>query len=403
MIARFTFLLADRLFIPADHTLTPLRAERGGYEVLIHPPCSSGVPREAFDIISDTPTRAIGEALTNNCVSVITDAVTVNDKPTLAVDALRLDFHKVAFDRPLKPRVADGGQRRRESWPHDPPVELAVEIGNDVIEKLRVTMGAANLRRLDVETTFFALQYLHDDGSPLPNSEFVRGMYHSPQRHAFSILTKGCWERLASLKAEYVPPVWDLLLLDASAQLPEVGAAIALASAGLEVMIEDVLNRLSSITKSVPDELWEWINSRDHWSKEPSVTEQFDVLLKVFVGESLKQDAGLWQAFQELRSARNSLAHRGVPKAKGKPVDSVEAERLVNKAHEIAGWVEQRLPSELRRPRVAEGVTVRLTRPYTDRVLPDSVLTLRQASASKDTKLDATGPNQWMVENESDD
>jgi hypothetical protein len=46
--------------------------------------------------------------------------------------------------------------------------------------------------------------------------------------------------------------------------------------------------------------------------REPTVEDQFSVLLSVLVGHSLKDNARLWERLVNLRDARNSFVHTGV-------------------------------------------------------------------------------------------
>jgi hypothetical protein len=94
-----------------------------------------------------------------------------------------------------------------------------------------------------------------------------------------------------------------------------------------------------------------WIKERDdeHWLKTPSVAERFDRLLRVFTGQSLKDEPALWKGFTEIRKARNALAHQGIAETGGKPVDSVKAKALVDTAEKIIAWVERLLPETHRR------------------------------------------------------
>jgi hypothetical protein len=78
----------------------------------------------------------------------------------------------------------------------------------------------------------------------------------------------------------------------------------------LEVRIEAALNELARLFGVRPD-VWEWLNDRGDYRKEPSTVEQFDSLLKSVTGRTLKEDNRLWEAFQNLRKARNAFAHDG--------------------------------------------------------------------------------------------
>ena len=123
------------------------------------------------------------------------------------------------------------------------------------------------------------------------------------------MVDKQHWETAVSLTLADVP-IYISLVLDSEAALPDAGAAIALASTALETLIETHLGRLAA---AKCPELWSWIANRGHG---PSTEEQFDVLLKIFSGKSLKDEKGLWDAFQRLQRARNKFVHTGKSRRK---------------------------------------------------------------------------------------
>jgi hypothetical protein len=115
----------------------------------------------------------------------------------------------------------------------------------------------------------------------------------------------------------------------------------------LEIYIQWALDVLHK-ERPLPTGLWDWINDRGgFWLKNPSVEEQFDVLLRVLTGRSLKEEPQLWTRFLELRTARNSLAHKGAARLAGKLVDAGKARELVDNANKIIKWVESLLPEGL--------------------------------------------------------
>jgi hypothetical protein len=84
-----------------------------------------------------------------------------------------------------------------------------------------------------------------------------------------------------------------------------------------------------------------WITKRGFFLKEPSTDEQFDVLLKIFSGKSLKDEPTLWEAFRNLKEARNNFVHKGRAEIGGKPVTSDVASRLVASTRDIIRWTEK--------------------------------------------------------------
>jgi hypothetical protein len=168
----------------------------------------------------------------------------------------------------------------------------------------------------------------------------------------FSIYAVGMnatmWEAVGAVGPEYRPRPWEALLYDAEAHLPDVVPALVLAAAALEVLIGHALSVLAP-TKEQAKLLWHFINNRGDYRKEPSVVEQFDVLLNALSGRSLKERADLWEAFKNLRAARNSLMHEGKLTIGGQPVSQHTAHLLVTRAKEVGEWLDALLPLEHRR------------------------------------------------------
>lgn len=153
---------------------------------------------------------------------------------------------------------------------------------------------------------------------------------------------------------DFTPQVWDMLLLDAHAQLPDVNTSIVLANAALESFINIALDILAKDSTVAP-ESWKWLTSRgDDWRKQPSAKEKFDQVLFLLTGRSLKNEKpDLWEAFDKLRSARNSIVHQGKAtlgtKKLATEVSPEMAKELLTGAGRIISWVESTMPEEKRR------------------------------------------------------
>jgi hypothetical protein len=128
--------------------------------------------------------------------------------------------------------------------------------------------------------------------------------------------------------------------------MPSIGPALVLAATALEVFISRVLDRLAP-TKVVPPELWHWINERDNRLKEPALEEQYDVLMKFLTGHSLKDEPLLWEAFKNLKDARNAFVHEGIAKIGRIPVSTETANKLIASASNIIEKTREWLPNEL--------------------------------------------------------
>ena len=166
---------------------------------------------------------------------------------------------------------------------------------------------------------------------------------------------------------DFTPYVWDSLLLDAHAQGEDANAAIVLANAALEAAVDFALEVLARSSK-VSYQSYEWLANKRDFTKQPSVKEKFDEMLYLIARRSLKtEEEQLWQAFLNLRDARNSMVHEGkavIKKGKKKvPVDSQVAADLTKEAAKIIHWLENLLPEELRRQKIKYDYEMNLTVP----------------------------------------
>jgi len=115
---------------------------------------------------------------------------------------------------------------------------------------------------------------------------------------------------------------------------------------------------LSGAPSVVPRSLWTWINDRGDYRKEPSVLDQYDTLLKVFTGRSLRDEAELWEALRNIKDARNSFVHEGKAMIGKRDVSLADARALLAKAERIVQWVELFLPETARRPRLTQTIRI---------------------------------------------
>jgi hypothetical protein len=263
---------------------------------------------------------------------------------------LTIDFFKDDFERP-RSQLEDDFSNSLETG--DPPLRLAFEIANDFLGHLRSLSGSHVIKLLTKDENCWLLDYLDDEGQQLPlEATKFRRRFQSPIRGSFAVLTKEMWDKINSLESKMQIPIWETLLFDARALLPHVGPAIVVANAALECFIPWALDRLQEQSK-IPPELWNWIYGRKDWYQGPSVEEQYDILLKVLSGRSLKEDNERWEAFKKLREARNKFSHEGRPST-GKRKTEVTlplAEHLIESAVEIVQWAEALLPEAVRRPK----------------------------------------------------
>lgn len=326
MIARFTVAVPLDIVVPEGVPFNLYAWEEDGYRIVVHPPVKTDVPRTGPEPSS----------------------LKLDGEPAFLANGLTIDFYKATqadFDRTPKstaPRGADN------TGAGDPPLSLAIKSANSFLTRLRHVTRASQISLLPDNTVPWRFRYLNDDGSELTTQPGVfRGRFGTGVSFSYVSIDKAIWETVNSLPSDFQPPVWDGLRLDALAALPRVGTAIVLAATALEVFIQSTLDRLAD-GSSVPHDLWKWIHNRAYTNQEPGAADQFDVLLHVLTGHSLKEDQKLWESFINLKSARNAFVHEGVAKIGKTEVDAKKASELVHRVSDVINWVRERLPESAR-------------------------------------------------------
>jgi hypothetical protein len=301
------------LVVPEGVTFTLSTYEDSGYEVTPRPP-----------VRSDAPTRVD-----------VPENLQVNDGPAFVANAIEIDFRKPMFERTSESSL-------------DPPKEVLFRAITSLLIRIRYVTRGIHVRPVTLRNTNWYLRYLKDDGSDLDQAAgMVRGRGGRAMSFSLATVDVDIWNRVNSLGPTWTPPPWDEILLDANAALPHVGTVVALAATALEVFIANILDSLATSGR-IPEDLWQWINDRGNWLKDPSTDEQFDRLLKHLSGHSLKEKGDLWEAFQNLRTARNTFVHGGVAMIGRNPLTDEDARRLLVKANEIVNCVRGWLPPDRR-------------------------------------------------------
>lgn len=250
-------------------------------------------------------------------------------------DTLQIYFYKSEFNRGT---TSD----------FDPPLNLIAEVANDFLLKLRFVTGGFQIKPINISKTNTHLTYLNDDETELEKQEgLIRGRGSKKVQFSVTGVNKHVWKDVHTLNPSLDLPAWKTLLLDANSVLPEVGPAIVLTFTALEVFISKTLNDVALIKKS-DEKLWNWINDRGFFLKNPSLEEQYSFLSEHLIGKSIKEDQNLWQAFKNLQTIRNSFAHTGVASLGGKAVDEIQTLEFIRKAFEITEFIKKQLPDELK-------------------------------------------------------
>lgn len=352
MLARFRVLLPYTFSVPyRDYAaMRPHEFRYDEYRVRAYPPLAANVDPSVEDVTSPIPLMdAIVDLEEKALVAPIT-AIKINGQESVQANLLQLDLLAARDFRRL----------RHQKQEPDPPLDVLFKLANSLLARIRAAGRLANVRPVDLDSSAgWKLEYLTDNGEKLPKDESLfRACSSSSTSWRISAMPAGVWDVARALPDDFSPPIWDTLLLDANAQLPDVNTSIVLANAALESLIRFSLDVLAE-GSSIPPESWKWLSARnDDWLKQPSVKEMFDQALYLLTRRSLKKEQPeLWKAFDELRDARNSMVHRGkaVVKRKSKK-DSPEGEvtpqkarELVDGAGRIIRWVESLLPAEHRR------------------------------------------------------
>ena len=315
MLAKLDLLLPFEITIPKEEHFSIYQYNDEGYNIRIFPPMKT-----KHSIAQDD-----------------SDEILINGKPTFQANNLRIYFQKDNFDR-------------RQDSECDPPHPLIARTINSFLLKLRFVTRGSKICPITFPQTSWHLQYLNDDESELDKAEgLVKGRGAKTYNISWTLLDNDIWERIFELPPNYIPPQWDSLLLDANKALPEIGPSVVLAATALEVFISHILNELPK-NDIISKDLWDWVNNRENWSKEPSPVEQFDILLKSFLGVSLKDNIDLWESFMNLKKARNSFVHEGIAEIGKKPITVEETQMLLVKANEIVRFIKNELPDELQWP-----------------------------------------------------
>lgn len=327
MLAKVHILVPFEMTLPLGAEYKVYGYEKDGYQIYFDIPTLSGKPK-----LPDAP-----------------EEVLINGMPSVQADVITLTFKKDHFERGL-------------DSPVDPPALLIDSALNSFLARLKYVSKAPQVKPIEFANSQWHLSYLNDDGTEL---EKVDGLVRGRGTRSFSFTFLGCdpllWDHIFNLPEGFIPPPWSLLLIDARGALPHVGTALVLAATALEILIAELLDQLASKT-AIPSDLWDWVNDRGHWQKEPSVEEQYDQLLKIMTGHSLKEDGALWEGLKNLRSARNSFVHEGKAKIGGKEVSVSEVLTLIGRAEAIVVKIREWLPEDCRWPLINHTIQIQMSK-----------------------------------------
>lgn len=331
MIAKLEALLPFSITIPEGEKFPIHEYTDSGCKIRIYPPIK----------------------VTNASPSDDIDSISINGTKAYMANVLRIYFLKDKFNRSDKIEC-------------DPPYELIGRTINFFLLKVRFITKGSKIRPINFPSGTWNLEYLNDDESQLEKGKgLVRGRLSREFKFGWTAVNKDIWNYIFNLPPNYVPPKWDSLILDANEMLPEIGPSLVLVTTALEVFISQILSNLFQ-QSSIPKELWNWINDRGFSLKEPSLEEQFDALLKIIGNFSLKENKQLWEAFRNLKDARNSFVHEGIAKVGNNPVSGDQAKKLMTKANEIIKYIRDKLPKQLQWPEYKYKIRVQVSKKIFD-------------------------------------
>ena len=341
MIARFRTLLPYLIWMRQDDTFVPEEFDRDGFRFKVYAPHQAPANATALADPMITASDAV-YALHPADPSLIDTAVALGGKSTVRANVVQIDGSKPDFDR----RRTTAGNLAAD----DPPINLLFEVLNSMLYRLRSVTRSPFIHPISQQASNWRIEYLTDAGEPVAREEEkVKARSSIGFSCQITGLTAEQWHAFIGLPRDFHTKAWEELLLDAEAHLPDVVPAIVLSAVALEVLIGNSLSALAPADHPAA-ELWHYINNRGDYRKEPSVKEEYDVLLRALTGRSLKEEPVLWQAFCNLRDARNAMVHRGTLTIGDRPITRHQAFELVGRAKEIANWIESLLPGGARRP-----------------------------------------------------
>ncbi len=368
MIARFEVLIPFLIFVEADLQLhvAPEEVSVGDLTALVYPPHRSSLEVGDVSGESQLPIMDIPRRLDPADPQIPVSGVQIGSGPAIVGDVLRIDFLRDQFNR--------------MSGSNDPPVEMAFNLANSWIRRFRVLNRTGWARPLSQHEIPWKLAILNDDETEVEHVDGQwRRRFGSALKFQYTALDSYGWNAIKALPVSYESQPSDELLLDAYALLPQVGPAIVLAYSAIETRISQALDRIATLTGLNPT-LWSWLTHRSDFTKDPSTAEQLDVVSRALTGNSLKDDAQLWERLQNLRQARNNFVHEGRPSIgrRGLTVDIQLAQQLINGAEQIIDWIENLLPQAERRPRAQSPNQVTVAR----LVMADSTMTSDEPSTN---------------------
>jgi hypothetical protein len=154
MLARFRVLLPFLLHLREGDDAPPQRIQEGEYDISIQPLTRSQVNREGLNLNAEMSLSAIVNAMEPAVPPPRSGTVRIDGAPAIPVDLVEIRFAKDDFDR----RPAS----------QDPPLQLCYELANGLLQRIRAVARSFFIEPLDSRTTWWRIDYLNNDETPLP-------------------------------------------------------------------------------------------------------------------------------------------------------------------------------------------------------------------------------------------
>jgi hypothetical protein len=341
VIARFRVLLPFTISVRQGAPFVPEEFDHGCSRLKVYAPYQAAANVSELTDLA-VPVSDIALALHPADPQMIDPSIIIDGQPTVRANVVQVDVSGPDFDR----RAPAPGHPQAD----DPPTALLFEVVNSILHRLRSLLRSPIIHPIDERGSCWRIQYLTDAEELLPEEKGkLKGRGSLGTVMKLTGLSPAHWQAALVLPREFRTKGWETLLLEAESHLPDLVPAILFSSVALEVLIGNALAVLAP-TEELAAGLWQYTNNRDRHDKEPSVADEFDTLLRILTGHSLKEHGHLWTAFMNLKSARNGIVHQGTLTIGGRPITRDQGYDLVTKAKEIANWIDSLLPEGARRP-----------------------------------------------------
>jgi hypothetical protein len=269
VIARLRILLPFVLHLTEDFKETTITKTFEDYTLVYFPPYQASMKYQ--DIESDLQFKpsSIVEILKPNKPPKHLEHRLVNEKKIREVNAVQIYFKKDTFDRSAVVKPSD------EYF--DPSLDTIKTVVDEYIGILRSLNKNAEMKPFDRVRCAFAIEYFDNEMQELERTpDQLRGRYKVTKSFSYSVLTQNLWDEFSTrLNTSTKIKPWLSLYLDAKSMINDSGPCIVLLQTSLEVMIQTVLDKLST-EKNINKELWLWLNSRKDYWRSPSLAEKFN-------------------------------------------------------------------------------------------------------------------------------